>query len=665
MANGFTYEIRLRDLMSRGFQKAATASSRFYNRLMGDQQKFQASAKALPSSISQLEQRLVRLQNNRDTAFSTQTISAFNHKIRQTERELSKLKNLPPLTLSQRFSNLRTSLGGIIGLTGGLAIGLAAFGAAKGVVRLGADLEQTRISFQTMLQSAERGNALLAEINEFANVTPFANSDLQQGAKMLLNFGIAGEKVIPTLRRIGDVSGGNKEALKGLTLAFAQVSSAGKLQGQDLLQMINAGFNPLQEISRTTGESMASLKDKMSKGGITAQMVEQAFSSVTAQGGRFYNMMERQSRTLGGKWSTLMGKFRAQVAQLGERLTPFLGRIVDIGIAIVDYLPHIPAFFAAIPQTIQQNLDVVIPLGIAVGALGAQFLFAKAAMMATSIAAKAQTFWTGVLTAKQWLLNAALTANPIGLVIALIAGLVAAIIVVKKRTEGWGKSFTAVGVIIKTAAKMYWEHLKFSFNMIWLGIKLLMLRFEQFGQWLKGLFQNIGKAITLALALDFSGAKRALATPIKTAAAGQIEAVEKQQQQAVKQYTQTQIGYTKDIIKAGKSISIKAKKGEAVPSRPVQRGGVVSQSGGSGAISQNGLSVASLSSSSLGTAASTANSIATGGKKQTVLNVHIEKVLENVTQHITQGKEEADKLVDTILDELTRRLHGTFKTVGS
>ncbi len=153
---------------------------------------------------------------------------------------------------------------------------------------------------------------------------------------------------------------------------------------------------------------------------------------------------------------------------------------------------------------------MIIPLGIAVGALGAQFIFAKVAMIATSIASKAQALWTGILTAKQWLLNAALTANPIGVIIMLIAGLVAAIITVAKRTEGWAKSFKTVGRILKISAKMMWEHLKHSFNMIWLSLKMLRLRFEKFGQYLEGLFENIGKAIKLSLEFDFSRAKEAL-----------------------------------------------------------------------------------------------------------------------------------------------------------
>ncbi len=186
-----------------------------------------------------------------------------------------------------------------------------------------------------------------------------------------------------------------------------------------------------------------------------------------------------------------------------------------------------------------------------------------------------------------------------------------------------------------------------------MGIKILMLRFKQFGQWLKGLFQNIGKPIQLAFEFDFSGAKKALTAPIKTAAEAEIEAVKKQRELTIKKYAETQIGYAKYIIQASKDISIKFKKTEADKQEEAikKKAEVLVQAPKTPAMNMN-------------LAASTANSIATGGKKQTILNVHIEKVLESVNQHITEGKEGADELVDTILDELTRRLHGIFKAAG-
>lgn len=217
-------------------------------------------------------------------------------------------------------------LGKMMG-TAGLLIGVVRLGSS--IVKLGADMEQTKVSFETMLGSRERANKLVSQINEFANVTPFQNDQLFENAKLLLNFGMTGEKVIPTMKMLGDISGGNAQKMQSLTLAYSQARSAGKLMGQDLLQMINAGFNPLQEISRTTGESMASLKKKMAAGRISVQQLDGAFRSATSEGGRFYKMMEKQSKTLAGRWSTLMGKIKMIGIGIGSKLLPILGKAID------------------------------------------------------------------------------------------------------------------------------------------------------------------------------------------------------------------------------------------------------------------------------------------------------------------------------------------------
>lgn len=90
---------------------------------------------------------------------------------------------------------------------------------------------------------------------------------------------------------------GNADRFQHLALAFAQVSAAGKLTGQDLLQMVNAGFNPLQEISKKTGKSISELKDDMADGAISVKMVEDAMKGATSEGGRFFGGMEKASKT--------------------------------------------------------------------------------------------------------------------------------------------------------------------------------------------------------------------------------------------------------------------------------------------------------------------------------------------------------------------------------
>lgn len=112
---------------------------------------------------------------------------------------------------------------------------------------------------------------------------------------------------------------GESGKFNSLTLAFSQMSATGKLMGQDLNQMINAGFNPLQTISEKTGKSIATLKDEMSKGAISAEMVQQAFIDATSAGGKFYNMSENASQTINGQMSMMQDAWDSVFNELGTK----------------------------------------------------------------------------------------------------------------------------------------------------------------------------------------------------------------------------------------------------------------------------------------------------------------------------------------------------------
>jgi tape measure domain len=128
-------------------------------------------------------------------------------------------------------------------------------------------MEQYATSFEVMLGSSEAALAKIAELKEFAAKTPFEMTDLANATKVMLGFGIESDKASEMLKVLGDISQGDSAKLSSLTLAFSQMTSTGKLMGQDLLQMINAGFNPLNEIAKQTGETMAEVKERMSAGG--------------------------------------------------------------------------------------------------------------------------------------------------------------------------------------------------------------------------------------------------------------------------------------------------------------------------------------------------------------------------------------------------------------
>lgn len=188
---------------------------------------------------------------------------------------------------------------------------------ARQVVNVRGEIESLQKSFE-ILAGKEQGVKLFSEIKDFAVNTPMMMNDIAKGAQTLLSFNIAAEEVMPILRAIGDISMGDAQKFNSLTLAFSQMSSTGKLMGQDLLQMINAGFNPLSVIAEKTGKSIGELKDEMAAGSISAEAIKQAFIDATSEGGKFYNMLETQSKGIEGSISNLEGAIDDMLNSIGQ-----------------------------------------------------------------------------------------------------------------------------------------------------------------------------------------------------------------------------------------------------------------------------------------------------------------------------------------------------------
>jgi uncharacterized protein YkwD len=194
-----------------------------------------------------------------------------------------------------------------------------------------------------MLGDADKAKEMLGSINKMALDTNLSGAGLRQSAQTLIGFNVAAENVVPVMQMIGDISLGNQEKFNSLALAFGQMSSAGRLMGQDLLQMINVGFNPLTEISRKTGESLSDLKKRMEAGGISTREVVEAFQSATAAGGKWHNMLNEMSGTIGARWAKLTEETGLLAMQFAEKLVPALKMTLSVGSSLVDWLSKIDA----------------------------------------------------------------------------------------------------------------------------------------------------------------------------------------------------------------------------------------------------------------------------------------------------------------------------------
>ena len=205
------------------------------------------------------------------------------------------------------------------------------------------DFEQQQANMRTLLNGdAEATDNLIGKIREYGKATVYDRSGLIEAQKTMMAFGLDAEYAFGKLKNIGDIALGDKQKMQSLALAFSQMSSTGKLMGQDLLQMINAGFNPLEVISQKTGKSIAELKEEMGKGAISAEMVAQAFEWATEEGGRFYQGAETAAQTTAGKIAKVKDQiddFKISLFEWSHGATAWAAEIGNMFVPLSQSIP--------------------------------------------------------------------------------------------------------------------------------------------------------------------------------------------------------------------------------------------------------------------------------------------------------------------------------------
>lgn len=357
-------------------------------------------------------------------------VSALQDRLGGAEAAAERLAN----TTSNKLKNAFMSLPGasffanpIVALSTGVGV----------VAKLGMETEKTATAFRVLAGSEETSTKLLGQLNKYADETVWNRPEIQEAAKTMMGFGISTETVYKDLQMLGDVAMGDKNKLQSLALVFGQISSAGKLQGQDLLQLINAGYNPLLDISELTGKSVAKLKDEMSKGAISADLVRKAFEKATGPGGRFEGMINELANTAPGAFDQLKGKGSAGLLRLYDIIQPLL----------------IPAF-----RTMGNVLDKVF--AVLEGVLkflidyGKWLLPVVAAVAAYNVAVNSTVIALKAWVAIQKILNVVMNLNPVGLIVAGIAALVAIVAVCWNKFAGFRAVILTVWDTMKGFAGM-------------------------------------------------------------------------------------------------------------------------------------------------------------------------------------------------------------------
>ena len=419
----------------------------------------------------------------------------------------------------------------------------------------------------------------------------------------MLGFGVSTETVVDDLKMLGDVAQGDKNRLQQLALVFGQISAAGKLQGQDLLQLINAGYNPLLDISAQTGKSVAQLKDDMSKGLVTFDMVRAAFQRATGEGGKFNNMTERIAQTSYGAFEQLKGKLISTLLELYNIIQPLIIPVLNALGKGLDYISKVADWAS-------QHLNTLIPV----------FAGLAAGIAAYNLATNAAAIVTGIFSGAMKILNVVMSLNPVGLVVAGIAALTVAIVAC------WNK-FAGFRAVIMTV----WETVK------GFGDILKQYVIDRITGIITGI-GYVGEAIGKLFKGDFSGAWQSA-----KAGASQIYGVGA---------AGSAVSAVRDL--AGGVSGRFASNLEAERQKQSAKNSISAPTaaGGAGALAGTGATAGSGAGTS---PSSTANAITTGGTRNTSIVLNIGKFFEDVNINNVEGRDFRE-LRDAVLESINRSL---------
>lgn len=305
-----------------------------------------------------------------------------------------------------------------------LGLGKIAKDFASAGISFNASIEQYQTSFEVMTGSAEKAAQITQQLKQIAANTPFELPQLADTTQLLMNYGFTADDAMKKMQMLGDISQGSADKMTRIATAYGQMSSAGKVSLEDVKQMIEAGFNPLQEISKSTGESMASLYDRISDGSLSVDEITASMERSTSAGGKYFQSMDKQSQTLNGKISTLKDTFNEFAGKAMQGLSDVLSNTVIP--ALTGVLSHSDEIMAV--------LNALLPVIVAVGSAFAAWKIVNFIQDIPKMVGSVKTAILGV--------NAALAANPVGAVIAAISALVAVFLYLWNTSEEFRQFWT-------------------------------------------------------------------------------------------------------------------------------------------------------------------------------------------------------------------------------
>lgn len=313
------FVVKLKDMASGPLQKLQQTGTNSFTKIQQSMDKLSGRSNALKQSINDLDAQIEKLKRARAISLDGSQIERINKQLTEVEAKKERLEG------GRKGGGLGSFFRSGLAIAG---IGILAF-LGKDIMQAGIERQMNATALQTLVGKAP-GTLLNNQLLDFAKKSIYGNEVFTEG-KLMAGSGIKANNIMPVMRMIGDIAMGDKERMKSLALAFSEASTRGSLSGMNERMFLQGGlFNPLEQLHKMTGRSMANLKKDMSKGKISIDELVRSMQYATGPMGRWHDMMDKMQNTPAGKWTAFTGTVRTLAGTIGLELLPVLGGLVDI-----------------------------------------------------------------------------------------------------------------------------------------------------------------------------------------------------------------------------------------------------------------------------------------------------------------------------------------------
>lgn len=333
-------------------------------------------------------------------------------------RELQKTAKTVTSSVITDADRMDAAMQRFMATLGKIGVGVSLAGLVKQIAQTRGEFQQLEVAFTTLLQSKEKADALMSQMVDLAAKTPFDLQGVASGARQLLAYGFAAEDITDTLTRLGNVAAGLGLSLQDLTWLYGTTAVQGRLYTRDVMQFQSRGIDLAGELATQLGKTRAEINQMVTDGKIGFPEVQKAIESMTNEGGKFYNLMQEQSKTITGLISNLGDAIDTMFNEIGKSQEGVIAGVLQGTISLVE--------------NYQKVLNILVPLVATYGAYKAALIVTTALQKASVTMSAVKTFFQlakGIRSAAdaQAALNLAMKSNPLMLALSLLIGLGTAI----------------------------------------------------------------------------------------------------------------------------------------------------------------------------------------------------------------------------------------------